>query len=461
MSKVKLGLIAALDINFGIGKNNKLPWFLPEDLRFFSDLTRNNTVIMGRKTWESIPEHKKPLKDRINIIISKTCKKIEGCLVFKDLHTAVKYAKDIQRDIFFIGGHQIYKEALEKFEIDNVYITHIAKNFSCDTLFPIDKMKNFCIKYFSEKKISKQNFIPYRFICYSMSFDNGIYNEDNYLNSLREILDYGEDKNDRTKVGVKSKFFETMTFDISNSFPLLTTKKMPFKTILRELLWFLSGSTNNKDLVEKGVKIWNGNTSREFLDSRGLLDLPEGDIGEGYGHLFRHLGAEYINCNEPKTGGFDQIKYVIDLIKNDPTSRRIVLSLWRPDRMHRMALPACHATALQFYIRDNKFLDCNMYQRSADYFLGIPFNIASYALLVSMISHITGYISGKLNIITGDSHIYKNHIDQVKQQLKRQSIVQPQLIIKNKRNDINEFTEDDFELVGYFSYDTIKGKMAI
>lgn len=291
-------------------------------------------------------------------------------------------------------------------------------------------------------------------------------NEQVYLNLLRNVLLNGELRNDRTGTGTLSVFGAHMRFDISDSFPLLTTKFVPWKAVIKELLWFLKGQTDATILSQQGVKIWDGNTTREFLDRRGLKNLPEGDIGAGYGFQWRHFGGRYVNCTVPppdEERGFDQIKYIIEELRNNPTSRRIFMSAWNPLQMHAMALPPCHVSA-QFYVCKNGKLSCHMYQRSVDCFLGLPFNIASYSALTYIFASLTGLSPGELIISTGDTHIYSNHIEQVKLQLSRdpKSTV-PKLIlspsIKNK--NIDELILDDFSVVDYEYHPTIKADMSV
>jgi dihydrofolate reductase/thymidylate synthase len=202
-----------------------------------------------------------------------------------------------------------------------------------------------------------------------------------YINLIKHILENGISKDDRTGVGTLSIFSHNMTFNLRERFPLLTTKKVYWKAVVEELLWFISGSTNSNILKEKGVNIWDGNSSREFLDSRGLTHYNQGDIGPGYGFQWRHFGATYENMHSDYSGkGVDQLQQVIELIKKDPYSRRIVMTSWNPCDVDSMALPPCHMFC-QFYVSKGGYLSCQMYQRSADMGLGVPFNIASYSLL--------------------------------------------------------------------------------
>lgn len=286
-----------------------------------------------------------------------------------------------------------------------------------------------------------------------------------YLFLVQDVIGSGTEKKDRTAVGTICKFGEMMKFDISNEFPLLTTKKMYWKGIVEELLWFIRGDTNSKSLSEKGVKIWEANGSREFLDSRGLKDNVEGDLGPIYGFQWRHFGAEYAGINgDYNNKGIDQLKECIRLIKTDPTSRRIILSAWNPVDIHKMALPPCHILC-QFQVTNlgNKMptLNCLMFQRSCDMGLGVPFNIASYALLTYIIAHSCNLMPGELSIMMGDVHVYSNHIEQLKEQMVRKPYPWPKLIFKCNPKDVELYTIDDFELKEYKCHPSIKMDMAV
>ena len=282
-----------------------------------------------------------------------------------------------------------------------------------------------------------------------------------YINLIKHILENGISKDDRTGVGTLSIFSYNMKFNLRESFPLLTTKKVYWKGVVEELLWFISGSTNSNILKEKGVKIWEGNSSREFLDSRGLSHYDEGDIGAGYGFQWRHFGAKYTNMYDNYEGqGIDQLKDVIYKIKNTPNDRRIIMSAWNPTDLDKMALPPCHIF-VQFWVDTNKKeLHSQMYQRSCDVGLGVPFNIASYSLLTCIIAKLCDLTPGDFHYCMGDTHIYKNHIDAMKLQITREPYDFPKIKIKNI-TDIDNITADDIELIDYKYYENIKMNMAV
>lgn len=262
-----------------------------------------------------------------------------------------------------------------------------------------------------------------------------------YLELCRDILENGVYKDDRTGTGILSVFGRQLRFDLNEGFPLLTTKKLHWPSIAHELLWFLSGDTNVEYLRENGVRIWD-----DWADD-------EGDLGPVYGAQWREW--------QVKDGWIyaDQIANVIEQIRYNPDSRRLLVNAWNVGELDEMALPPCHF-AFQFYVANGK-LSCQLYQRSADIFLGLPFNIASYALLTHMIAHVTGLQVGELIHTLGDAHIYTNHIEQVKTQLEREPRELPTLNIKRDVTDIDDFIFDDFEIIGYDPHPHIAGKVAV
>ncbi|XP_014669527.1 PREDICTED: thymidylate synthase-like [Priapulus caudatus] len=285
--------------------------------------------------------------------------------------------------------------------------------------------------------------------------------EHQYLDMIRHIIEHGQKKCDRTGTGTLSMFGTQSRYNLRNDiFPLLTTKRVFFRGVAEELLWFIRGSTNGKELSEKGVHIWDANCSREFLDTRNLQHRVEGDLGPVYGFQWRHFGAEYKDMYADYSGqGVDQLAKVIHTIKTNPDDRRIIMSAWNPPDLPKMALPPCHAF-VQFYVCNGE-LSCQLYQRSADIGLGVPFNIASYALLTYMVAHVTGLRPGDFVHTMGDAHVYVNHIDPLKEQLTREPREFPKLYFKRKVENIDDFTMEDLELVGYKPHRKIQMEMAV
>lgn len=283
-----------------------------------------------------------------------------------------------------------------------------------------------------------------------------------YLDLCQHILDKGYKKEDRTGTGTLSTFGYQMRYDLSKGFPLLTTKKMALKAIIYELLWFLKGDTNIKYLQDNGVKIWNPDYER--VEKAGTH--YGGDLGPIYGKQWRSWGpVPYLEDNPIGMGKdtlfktIDQITEVINQIMSNPDSRRLIVNAWNVADLPYMALPPCHVM-FQFYVANNK-LSCQLYQRSGDVFLGVPFNIASYALLTMMIAQVVGLEPGEFIHTLGDAHIYLNHIDQVRLQLTREPIKLPRMILNKEVNDIFSFKYEDFKLEDYDSWPGIKGSVSV
>ena len=459
-----------------IGFEDKLLYSIPNDMKWFKNVTSSSTknvIIMGYNTWLSIP--RKPLKDGINIIITKNHYKEAidsyGGLanIFQSYEEAIQYVETIDyHKIFIIGGSQLYDYVYQKYldtieafyetKVDDLLWGSMERDIKfCNISIPYDYKIIYKKEQLCQGKINVDNVKKYLPCSFMIHVKQTKINQDEqqYLDLLYKIHQTNNIKDSRNSK-VISSFGEKMIFDLRNGFPLLTTKKMGWKTILRELLWFISGSTDNKVLQDKNVHIWDQNASKEFLESRGLSN-PEGDLGPVYGFQWRHFGAEYKGLNANYNGcGVDQLQNVIDMIKHEPMSRRIIMSAWNPVDLDKMALPPCHVM-VQFNI-DNEFIDAQLYQRSGDMFLGVPYNIASYSFLLHIIGKITGYIPRYLHHVIGDAHIYENHIEQVETQLSRTADNFPQLFMKTI-SDINNISESDFQIVNYKSDDRIIGQM--
>lgn len=281
-------------------------------------------------------------------------------------------------------------------------------------------------------------------------------NEQAYLDLLRLVLTEGTEKGDRTGTGTLSHFGAQLRFNLADGFPLLTTKKVHFKSIVYELFWFLSGSTHVDYLQANGVRIWNEWSTAE---QTARFNRPAGDLGPVYGHQWRNYGASQREDGSYNNDGVDQITQVIEQIKTNPNSRRLIVSGWNPGEADQVALPPCH-TLFQFFVADNK-LSCQLYQRSADLFLGVPFNIASYALLTHMVAQVCGLEVGEFIWTGGDCHIYQNHREQVELQLTRSLYTLPTLTLNPDVNDIFAFKYEDISIDGYESHPAIKAKVAV
>lgn len=295
--------------------------------------------------------------------------------------------------------------------------------------------------------------------------------EQQYLELIRKILTKGTPRNDRTGTGTLALFGETLTFDLRNdALPLLTVKQMELRPIVGELLWFLRGGTNSKDLEREGIHIWRANGSREVLDKLNFRDREVGDLGPIYGFQWRYAGIEYKGSdwdykleNEilgDKRRGYDQIEFLINEIRNNPHSRRIFLSSWNVQDLSAMALPPCHVS-LQLFVHGES-LSGLLYMRSSDVGLGLPFNIASYAILLHLIAKHTGLRAVELKITIGDTHVYNNHVSGLRKLLERKPYDPPTLIIRDKTvKDLGEYEIDDFKLYNYRSHERVKLNMSV
>lgn len=475
---MKFCVIVACEKNGGIGKQGTIPWKSSTDMTYFQNITKGNetvknVLVMGHRTFESIGS-KSLCKDRLTVVLSHDKDEKQDDIVFYSGSLNPIDLKDfLQRSfhgvcigtVFYCGGQTIYEQALVYSALfDSFLVTHLDLSVSdCDRYFDLDLLHKKCSlcksSYFEGSNEPSGAFMHY----VPRAMKNGVNAEEIcYLKLCKKILLEGEKRDDRTGVGTYSLFGQRLEFSLRNGvLPCLTSKKLATKAVIKELLWFISGSTNSKILEDSGVKIWTGNTSREFLDKRGLTDLKEGDIGAGYGFQWRHFGADYNGMEECYDGkGIDQISEIVHLIKNDPFSRRIILTAWNPAALSRMALPPCHMMA-QFYVTCDGHLECQMYQRSCDIFLGVPFNIMSYALLTHMLAHVCGLKASKLVMCFGDTHIYQNHIDQVLLQLKNTPKKFPTLSMSDEVKSIFDFKLEHIQLNDYESYEAIRAPMAV
>lgn len=291
--------------------------------------------------------------------------------------------------------------------------------------------------------------------------DGETHDENQYLNLIKDILTEGELVTGRNG-NAKTVYGSAMHFSLDNgTIPLLTTKKVAWKTCLKELIWFISGSTNNDELTKQGVKIWNGNGSRDFLDSRGLTHYRENDLGPVYGHQWRFFNAKYSTCDTDYNGlGVDQLQNIIDNLM-DPekrASRRMVMSAWNPCQLDEMALPPCHVL-VQFNVLNGNKLSCSLYQRSGDVGLGVPFNIASYSFLTHLIAKHCGLEASEFLYYLGNTHIYDDHLEVLSEQVTRKPYIFPKLLIKSRREKIEEYIVDDFVIEDYNYHYPIKMEM--
>ena len=503
---------------YAIGKNGELPWHHKADMKWFKETTMDHVVIMGRKTFESMGS--RPLTNRTNIVISSSLynsdkddlqlevDKTTGAEYYyaPSLEKAVEYAQNIATDdIFIIGGASVYKQALDLDIVDNIYMDFLSEKVeNADTFFPaveeldgwecqgppieIEKGKA-CASIFRKK----------------MGQDNNV--DDQYLKLLKKIITDGEKK--ETRVGTTYSIFGTqMRFDLSKGLPMITTKKMFAKGVIHELLWFIKGSTNIKYLVDNNVHIWDDDAYRYFLERFGdirsdtdkekfIKYVKLGAIVEGTDYTYGDLGPVY-GKQWTDWNGHNQIHEVIETLKKNPDDRRMIISAWNVGELNDMALPPCHYSC-QFYtnkmshkervvwakanlnlktgVNSSDFSDedldkynvpkrklsCLWNQRSVDVPLGLCFNILSYSILTSMISQCVNMVPGELIFNGGDTHVYENQIEGVKEQLERNPhrYGLPMLRLNPDIKNIDEFTYDDIQIEGYQSYPAIKFPLSV
>jgi thymidylate synthase len=439
-------IIAALDINRGISLDGRVPWYCPHDMKFFKELTHNHVVIMGRKTYESIPRGNSPMPDRINIVLSQSEFKDDGVLVMT-MDQCVQYCTtSIQefknKRMFVIGGASIYQQFMDKKLVRNMVISHVIQDFECDQYFPSVRKKEWTMT--SSQMLDGNPLVK---VC-GYSAINA--DEKKFIDAIAKIASEGIVRPDRTGVGTVSVFSGHLRFSLRDGqFPLMTHRNINLRMIFEELMWILRGQTDSKILASKKVPIWNANTTREFLDARGLTHLKEGDIGAAYGFQLRYFGAKYTGCSSDYTGqGFDQLQYVIDTLKNNPSSRRIMFSMWNPVDLEGMALPPC-AWSAQFYVADG-VLSCKLVQRSSDIALAGGWNIAQYALLTYLLANICSLKPGDLIWTPGDTHIYLNQMAAANEITNRVPRPFPAIYVASPADgQITGFEWDDITLKDY------------
>jgi dihydrofolate reductase/thymidylate synthase len=463
-------IVAFSTKGFYIGNDGKIPWSIPNDLARFAAITKDSVVVMGRKTYESIPERKRPLNNRVNIVVTTDPMKYSQTNKHENLvYVTMEDLDDLlsnnyqEKAIFIIGGESLYKRYLGI--ATTIYATTVDISLDvCDTKFPTEQLG--CYEIDSYSPLYEMDSLKYRYITYTLS--KKVHNERVYINHLKNIIENGDEREDRTGTGTRSVFGGQLKFDISKSVPMLTTKFVPFQLTLKELLFFLKGQTDSKILEAQGVNIWRSNTSKEFLEKRGL-DYVVGDMGPMYGFTLRNYGKEYKGCDydySKDQGGYDQLKELIKGLKDDPWSRRHLITTYYIPYLEQSVLYPCHGLQTQFqYIEKdgNKYLSCHVYIRSSDGFLGLPINILSYAILTYIIAKKCGYLPYELIISFGDAHIYKNHLAAVDEQLSKNVLPFPVLEISDDvtNKKFEEIELSDFNLVGYLSHPSIKAPMAI
>jgi dihydrofolate reductase/thymidylate synthase len=475
-------IIAAVAKNGVIGHNGKIPWHIPMDLKYFKKLTTpktgTNALLVGPSTFNGLPDGLCSDPKRRLIVMREDSEFNDFC----------KYS-----DVFIIGGESIYNRYIG--DAEKLYITHIEKEYDGDRYFPeIDPIK---YKMVHKSKTHVEDGIPFYFAEYEL-----IHEELQYLKAVESICKYGVKRGSKGRE-TKAKLGVQMRFSLDKGFPLLTTKKMFWKGIVEELLWFLRGETDVSILNGKGVHIWDANVTDDYLSSKNL-PYKKGDPGPIYGHSFRHYGAKYVDCKTNYSGkGVDQLANAIEMLKDRPMSRRIIIDLWNTTELNKMALPPCHLL-YQFYVtpailsrkwkkiinnRDDYMfngvdiihngkkiiksdsmyvrkakLNLSMYQRSGDMGLGVPFNIASASLLTYIVSDIVDMGLGEFVHTIGDAHVYMEHYNALMKQVKRKPYPFPKIVFGKrirKLENINMLKMSDFKLKNYKYHEGIKMKLLV
>jgi dihydrofolate reductase/thymidylate synthase len=442
-------VIIAMTKDNGIGFNGSLPWKCKEELAIFKKKTENKIIIVGFNTALNLPQ----LNNREIVVLSRKKESdvkllidVECSYVSNNLECTLN-----NKNVVVAGGAKVYNNVFKNFRssIRHVHLSVMSNEYKCDTFVDFNKS--------DWTVISKQEYDEFtHYVLTPIESE-----EKMYLSLLHEVLHNGWVKDGRNG-NTKSMFGKTISFDLTKGFPLLTTKKMFFRGIVEELLFFIRGNTDSKILEDKKINIWKGNTNREFLDSIGKNNRSEGVMGPMYGYQWRNYNAVY---NEekvsPSDNGLDQLQMVIDLIRNDPHSRRILLTDFNPLQAHDGVLYPCHSIIIQFYVSEG-FLDIFCFNRSTDLFHGLPFNIASTALFHTLIANITGLVPRKFILSLGDCHIYESHYNVVEKQLNRIPYKFPTLEIKKELKtleDIENMEFNDFYILDYEYHPTIKANM--
>ena len=505
-----LHLIVCTDNKGRIGsKTVPLLYHVPLDMNRFKSMTTNtedtqkkNVVIMGHTTWQSLPQNHRPLSDRINVVLTRSPEKAYkarsvGAYPFVSIQRALGFLNEIESEterMFLIGGAQLYSNPVLKPLVQTIHWTEIdddshvapedsvcfdvSSHFNDSTFERIEswstKTQVTHVSSNAKQNITVRFHTLVRRTCAPVQLPQNIpvhtdvasldvmklpSGEEQYLALLQRVLE-ASPRTTRNST-TYSVFGTRMVIDLSSGHvPLLTTKKMAWKTCLRELFWFVRGQTDNAKLQAENVHIWDANASRAFLDSRGLTSREEGDLGPVYGFQWRHFGADYISCHDTYEGkGVDQLEQARQLLQSDPHSRRILFTAWNPSDLDKMALPPCHVLG-QWYVDSKKQLWLQVYQRSGDLFLGVPFNLFSYSALVHMMAHLVGLAPGGLVHILGDAHIYDEHVEAVKTQLARTPNIPPRLrIVGDKHQTWEDFTLESFTLDAYSCHEAIRAQM--
>lgn len=465
----------------GIGLRNALPWNLPDEAKYFNRATestrdplRRNALILGRETWLSVGG--KAFPRRKTVVLTRNAAEhgakiaASGCVCAGSFAEALSACGgDAVETVFICGGAPVYAEALSSPHCEAVLLTRIHASFDADTFFPRIDPAVYRLSHCSPQQVDSATGVGWHvevFVRAKASpkpppalpwWTPAVEHEEfQYLRLVADVLESGAAKASRAGPTL-AKWGATMRFDLRDGkFPLLTTKRVFFRGVVEELLWFIAGSTSVQKLQQKGIHIWDANADPQFMRKAcPSCDYEPGDLGPIYGFQWRHFGAEYRGMHADYSGqGVDQLGRIVDMLRHDPGNRRILLSAWNPCDLSKMALPPCPVLT-QFAVFNGE-LHTMLYQRSADLGVGVPFDIASYALLTIMLAHVAGLRPCELVYALADTHVYSNHIEALHEQLSRSPKPFPRLSIVRAVDNIDSFTFEDFKLEGYDPWPAIK-----
>lgn len=455
-------IIVAVDSAGGISKDYEIPWASKEDSKFFRETTigkKKNVVIMGRTTYETIPEDMRPLEGRKCVVISRTWKQdahpeISVYPSLTDALAGVGSFINSYDEVFVAGGEQLYKEAVNDYLYlcKRIYVTKFKMDYSCNLFFPFDKVKDFPQ---ANEPVKTRDYVRYTFL--PKDSPEHIHSEFQYLDLIKNIRDNGEGKPDDTGIGMKVLFGSRLIFDIRDRLPLITTRRLTTEDIAKEIIFMFEGKTDARRLEDQGVKTYSKYTNKKFITERGLT-WDEGDMGPNNGWCFRHWGVEYEGCDTIYDGkGIDQLRSLVEGLRKDPFGRRHVLTSWSPsyNSLRTVNQPI---SFVQFNVSpDRKFLDCQIYLTDADAMVDVPRDIALYSVLCYTISHVVQLRPRNLICIMGEVHIANNMGSQLAKIIGRTPRPFPKLSFREgtRIHELSDFNVNSFIFEGYNSWPVI------
>lgn len=462
MSLAPFSIFVAIDAGNGIAKDGIIPWSSRADGKHFRDITTGrgrNAVIMGRITYETIPPQHRPLDGgRKCVIVSRTWRQedhpdITIASSLLEALTNLGANMSLYDDVIVVGGEQIYAEAVRDFMYlcKTVYVTRFKTDYDCDKFFPFDVVKDMKTAVDPAKM---RDYTSYTFT------PKIVHPEYSYLRLMDRVLSEGEIRPDRAGVSAHSIFGCQTEYDVSERIPVFTTKKVLYDSIIKELLFTISGSTDSNRLEEQGCGAWKAVTSREYLDKNGKSKMAQGDMGPNVPHQWRHWGADYEGCDgDYRDKGVDQLRALVAGLRDSPHDSSHILSTWNVSQLGEMVKLPTVTTAQFFVSTDRRYLDCCVYQRCADLFIDTPTTVPFYAILMWMLGHVVGLRPRRLIHMSGDTYVFSNHAESAKRQIARTPRPFPTLKFRRstKIKELDDFTFDDFIIDGYTSWPHLRG----